>query len=860
MFFDESSPSLSTGVLLRDISSPRVSLLDAHINRRWRHLSSQSRRRLGVLAASTGLGTSVSAHAQLIGAFSLIAEAEGVYESERLFAEDYLGVPWICEAVAESERARDKRERNRLAVAKYRDKHKRSTEAQRERSAEDRLDAVRSQRAIAVDGEGVTLPDGSHIYRYLAACCSDGRLLGELDREDGITSREAVEFLTSLPKYDEDGQEYLGVFGYGLGYDMTKWLEQLKNKSLYELFHSEDLKPKAKCGSVNLLLIGRCLELVDRRAPKGERRTKVWDILKGFQSTFVKALRDWEVGTEAEWARIEAMKKQRGNFADEPWERVTAYCRSECKLLAELAETYIRAHVDAGIDLRGKYHGAGSTGDAFLDKMGALEKRCTRDIDSLELDAYGQTKSAFSRAFFGGRSEVSRIGVVKGPVWTADIASAYPHVLYSLPCVVHGQWKKVQGRGLGRALGAAKLACVHFRIPSTDAHRRDEPLSSRRIGSDDRPVVKRGRRKDSSEEVNELQRTVHERMLSVAEGFEADVGMLAWGPLPYRTVRGSIVFPMTHPGGWAWKAEYEAAVRLHAGVEAVEAWVLGGQRCKCGRPYAVIGDYYLLRLSWGKEARGKVLKLGLNSCYGKFAQVIGKNPKYSCRAVAGHITSTTRARLYEGMLSAGDPWNVVYAATDGLIATEPLAPPNPPSNETTAHTKKWLGVWEVERHDEELFIVQPGFYFSLAPTGRAKTRGTPLDVIYAYRAQILDQWREAPTRKPRGLPLQSTFHGVKSSIRPPTKDSARYRRDPLYGRWTETERKIAYVVSPKRAALDTDDGGESYRLETWWMRPGNPESAEYKKDAAFLEAEAIRDDQPDFVESLGGGVGEREGE
>ena len=38
-----------------------------------------------------------------------------------------------------------------------------------------------------------------------------------------------------------------------------------------------------------------------------------------------------------------------------------------------------------------------------------------------------------------------------------------------------------------------------------------------------------------------------------------------------------------------------------------------------------LSEYYETRLQWGKEARGIVLKLGMNSVYGKLAQSVGSH-------------------------------------------------------------------------------------------------------------------------------------------------------------------------------------------------------------------------------------------
>lgn len=876
--------------VLRDVGeTPRAArwrLLQAHVERLWEKLPDQSQRRLGVIAASAGVGVNAEEHGRLLGALGLIAEAEGTFEVEREFCETYLCVPWIAEAVAmtERERALRRREQTRLAVSKYREKQRKAEdhkERRRREQREKRLEASLSQKALAIDGEGETTPDGRHLYTYMAASLSDGTVVGELESEEGLPTKAVFDFLAALPKADAEGRTLLGVFGYGLGYDQSKWLEDAKDADIYSLLHDDIEDVNVKVGRrYRLALLGKCLQIDDRKAPAGSKRTAVWDILKGFQSTFVKALRDWEVGTPEEWERIEAMKKLRGSFANEPRERVHGYCQDEVRLLAALVEKYVRAHVEAGIDLRGKYHGAGSTSDAFLTMMGAKEKRCTRKVEDADLEAFGQTQSAFSRAFFGGRAEVSRIGIVRGPIYQADVASAYPHALFDLPCVKHGKWKRVEGKGVGRAVAAARLSCVHFRMELHRSWFRSAAGSSPYetapvLGKVTAELAREGGRKPRSEamtkkeldELTQLEFGVNRRAsMNRIEG--AGTSELAWGPLPYRTEHGRILFPAAHPGGWAWAPEYQVAKRFFPDqVVASEAWVLSSS-CQCEPPYRAIGEYYLLRIEWGSASKGKALKLGMNGCYGKYAQVVGKNPKYACRVVAGQITATTRGRLVEAILSAKNPWAYVYAATDGLLATEPISPPDPPRNETwdgvedynrrTGKKKSGLGAWEVERHEGDIFIVQPGFYFGLKPKSKARTRGTPLEVIDAFRPSIIEQWKKKPTAKPKGLPQQDFFCGAKIGVRKPTKKVPHYTRDPMYGRWTKMDRKINYVVSPKRSDLE-DLGDGSYRLFGWWLSPSQPESSLYKKDPVFVEEQDRDDDQPDFVEPLLQGVG-RDGE
>lgn len=805
------------------VSIINESCLDAHIAHLWDNLRDQSKKRLEVIAASTGVDVTPEDHAVLLGALEMIAEAEGTLEDEAEFA-IYLGSGSASKAIAERGRTET---RFRKRAGQYQ---------ARERRDEARFEEIRERRAIAIDGEGVTLPDGSHVYRYMAACLSDGTVLAELDREDGITTREALDFVAKL-----ECENPLGIFGYGMGYDQCKWLEGLPNKALFELFHAEDLKPKAKCGPYRLVMLGKCLQIVNKLGIAGRKKVVIWDILKAFQATFVNALRTWKVGTEAEWKRIEDMKKKRGDFANQSWEDVKRYCKDECRLLAALVEKYVRAHCDAGIDLRGKYHGAGSTGDAFLRLMEADQKRCTvKPKDELD---YRKMRSAWSRAFFGGRSEISRLGVVPGPLWTYDIGSAYPHALFSLPCVKHGKWHHVTEH-VSRAATSSRLACVHWQV---------RPDQKRR-------VPERSLTPEEWQAIN-----LRALVLSARGGPTKP----AWGPLPFRTEKSSIVFPTAAPGGWAWAGEFDVARRHWPGVEAREAWCLKGE-CKCEPPYRAIGDYYLKRLEWGKEGPGLVLKLGLNSCYGKFAQVIGKNPKHSCRAVAGFITSTTRARILEAIVSADDPWSVVYVATDGIITDAEISPPDPEDNETksgaAAKGKAMLGAWESERHDDTYFLIQPGYYFStnldkpmssdvtMKERAKAKSRGMPLEVV--ERGKILEQWAREPLAPPMGLPKRSVFRGVKQSILRPTKERARYERKPCYGRWEEEERELKYVVNPKRSHPQRMEVGGSYRLLTWELAMDQAESAEYKKDPGHGLAREFVDDQPDFVEVAGTNVGE----
>lgn len=194
---------------------------------------------------------------------------------------------------------------------------------------------------------------------------------------------------------------------------------------------------------------------------------------------------------------------------------------------------------------------------------------------------------------------------------------------------------------------------------------------------------------------------------------------------PHRE-KGRLFWPQRGRGTY-WAPEIREAMahgailtQLHGGVEI-------HTDCDC-RPYDWIADLYQRRKDLGKSTRGYPLKLGLNGAYGKLAQRIGAAP-YRDYAAAGLITSYTRAWLMQAARAA--PQSVLMLATDGIFATEPL---------TTIETGGELGQWEVKQRDD-LFIVQPGIYWSSGSADLPKTRGIPRSQIIDRRVDFELEWQ-----------------------------------------------------------------------------------------------------------------------
>ena len=253
----------------------------------------------------------------------------------------------------------------------------------------------------------------------------------------------------------------------------------------------------------------------------------------------------------------------------------------------------------AGIKPR-SWHGPGSTAGALLRSEGIAEKRGDRLPDEVH--------RASLQAFFGGRFEQARSGVVKGTIYGCDIASAYPYHAWRLPCLEHGVWK----------------------------HTRSE---------------------------KRIERAAH----AIVRGHIVDARG-PWAPLPVRLKNGNIVYPRSGASGWWYRDEWRAARRGWGdGIEFVEAWILV-TRCKC-RPFDFLRELFEQRKRMGKSGRGKVVKLASNSVAGKLAQSVG-DPQFSSRVWSGMLMSGTRAQLLDLMLRHKRLASVLAVATDGLYSTE----------------------------------------------------------------------------------------------------------------------------------------------------------------------------------------------
>lgn len=337
-------------------------------------------------------------------------------------------------------------------------------------------------------------------------------------------------------------------------------------------------------------------------------------------------------------------------------------------------------------------------------------------------------EDAASRAFFGGRFEQRTIGRVPDVIGY-DIVSAYPFQMWQLPCLEHGRWEWIaRERELERA--SVRQACVHFEI--------------------------------------------------------ADIGAEPWGPLPIRLTSGAIVFPRSGASGWAWAHEWRAAREGWNGLRFRGAWVLRGD-CEC-QPFEPVLELFRQRIALGKSGRGRIIKLALNSLYGKVAQTVG-SPQYASRVWAGMITSGTRGQLLDLIASHSDRRHVIAVATDGVQSTETLSlPPHPLAPDT-------LGSWEAKRHGSMVFV-RPGIYYA-DTDAIVRARGIGRRTVDEQRARVFDAIERGDARADLGT--SEAFGGAKMCVYRTA--AGKVRRSEHYGEWHTIPARISLSAGPKR----TDD-------------------------------------------------------
>jgi hypothetical protein len=394
-------------------------------------------------------------------------------------------------------------------------------------------------------------------------------------------------------------------------------------------------------------------------------------------------------------------------------------------------------------------------------------KKCMALLPS-PLDDYAR------RAYFGGRFDAAVFGWLED-VYQNDIKSAYPSVARYLPCLKCGEWTYHE-RGFD-TLNPAQHGLYHVRWQIDPEAR--------------------------------------------------------WGPFPHRTPRGTIYYPY-EGAGWYHAEEVRAAIEFYGSdaIKVLEGWELTST---CDhRPFAFIDSLYALRKQQetiGNYDQGIVIKLILNSLYGKLAQQVGhrkdRPPPFQCFFWAGAITAGTRATILRAL--AMDPEKVISIATDGIVVTEQL----------DLEYGEELGEWEV-KHLQTFAQLSNGVYHAVDDKGKHidRARGLGRGVLYFDKGgPMYRKWKAT-----KGLG-QFSYRGKPRFV---THREARQRNDrnEVKCRWIDDEYRTLSFLPQRRFPWPDAQARKrdilNSRLLSWTDYDAEEESQPFRIKTDSAEVHALR--------------------
>lgn len=451
---------------------------------------------------------------------------------------------------------------------------------------------------------------------------------------------------------------------------------------------------------------------------KGRKRgITIFDVMTFFHSTMIGACREY-IPNDDTIEFVEAGKSQRGAFTLESFQTtVLPYWEQEGDLLVRLMSQLRRNMVGAGINLT-SWHGPGALADSLIKR-----ERIAGHIQRSRVETPADVTEATAFAYFGGRFESFMLGRIPHRIYSYDIRSAYPAALSQCPVLEGGEWVHVvRPDGLVDDWGLYRVTCHgHPKF--------DSPLHM--------------------------------------------------GPLPNRLKSGVVTFGL-HGEGWYYGHEVKAAQLTGWNVEVHEGWQY--QSVDRTSAFVFLQEMYLQRADWKRAGNPAQLaaKLGINSIYGKLAQLTGWDeenllpPKYHQQWYAGQTTSWCRARLWLAMAQAPDA--IVACETDGIYSLEPLSVP----------LSQHLGDWEQEDYDEAIYV-QSGVYFMRKGDewAKAKLRG-----LSANNIGVSDVMLHLSDLSP----LKTTVHRYGSLTGHIGRDN--------HHKWYDQERSIAWGGNGKRAHIE----------------------------------------------------------
>lgn len=547
---------------------------------------------------------------------------------------------------------------------------------------------------LAWDGEGATI-DGKHEYILLK---NNHESIRDVQ---GLDTLRCLDFMIKQSQKTDKRTIHLW---FGMSYDVNMVLRDVPRPLIALLWQGKSVD----FHHYNLSYRHRKQFTIRLWNPKRKWRVEngtykrhylhsvtMWDSYGFFQSSFMDAIETWLSGSTEEQAIQEIKQLKLQRHA---------FHVSEL----ERIEHYCGLEVDYLRQLGGVLHKYLREADICItrwDGAGAVAAGIYKKNNIKQHMADTCVVEQAKYAYAGGRIELLQYGTYEKEVYTYDLNSAYPAAMVGLPSLSSGRWR----RTTTFVPGSFSVWRVHFRAPAAD--------------------------------VDTL----------LCEG--------PWlYPFFYRNQHGNVRFPR-EVKGWYWEPEVSSALR-HFPEQVIieEGFVL--EQDEPSFPFLFVHELYNKRKEWKRQGikAQLVLKLGINSLYGKMIQQkggyntkdgkLGVKPPYHQIEWGGYITSATRAKLYDAAMQK--PASIVFLATDGICSTAPLDLP----------LGDQLGEWSLTMH-KGVVCVQSGVYFYLDDTVQAYYRGfdkgalNPEAIRAAWRAYASTLESTSTRFRTMGSALQS---------------------------------------------------------------------------------------------------------
>jgi hypothetical protein len=640
-------------------------------------------------------------------------------------------------------------ERNAKYRANSRDKYYQSRTKYRHNNSKWETDESYLARPfVAWDGEGVTrLTGNEHLYVLLAVKSSDGD--GDyLANPEGMGTAQIFDFVLAFAERNPGAINVI----YGGGYDFNMWLRDFTRNDLEAVYQKKYYTWKGyRIGWRKGKSFYLCR--VNGNGEKLGKGIMIYDCVSFFQCTFVDACDSYLGESWHERAMIVKNKALRSTFDVSDIPNVRKYNDAELvNLIALMSELRDRLN-KVGLRPR-RWDGPGAVAAALLmrEKIKEYEAVCPPGV-----------AKAARYAYAGGRFELIRFGhVTKHRVYEADINSAYPAALRSVPNLAKGHWEHVIGDP-----GKQDFALYHIEYHAVET----EPWQ---------------------------------------------IGISRAQPFFHRRENGAVCWPQ-NAMGWYWSPEYntgQAYIAMLGGtIKVHEAWVF--HPSTDDKPFAFVDALYNKRraLKKAKDGAHVGIKLGLNSLYGKLCQQVGweltkkglRIPPFHQLEWAGFTTSYCRAEILRACLPQIE--SVIAFETDAVFTDKKL--------DLTYGTE--LGDYELTIF-KTLTYIQSGVAFGELMDGTAIEKCRGIDKGSLLRSTVVRRMQGEEGYGPKGEndrqapAMQTRFVGAGVAL---AQNFSRWRKWERQPRWIKCYPLGKRACPPSYLELEGKRRG-SITTEKWY--------------------------------------------